>query len=272
MSATSKRLDVALVARGLASGREKAKELITAGFITVNGQVVTKASRAVLDTDTIDCTSILHRYVGRGGEKLEKILTTTTLDPSHQICIDIGASTGGFTDCLLQNGASLVYALDVGHDQLHPSLQNNPCVINMEGTDIRHTDTVLSVMGENLPTLGVVDVSFISLTSIWTAVEKIMAKNAIMVCLIKPQFEAGRSAVGKKGVVKDPKVHASVLQSMSLFWQEAGWSMTHLTYSPITGGEGNIEYLAVLSRTGDKDIWLGDIKALVAEAHSNLHS
>lgn len=272
MSGDNQRLDAALVARGLASGREKAKELIAAGLVTVNGTTITKPSRSVADTDAIECVDTLHRYVGRGGEKLEKVLRKTDLSPAGCCCIDIGASTGGFTDCLLQNGAFRVYALDVGHGQLHPQLCEDARVVNMEGTDVRRTADILAVMGGEIPSIGVVDVSFISLETIWHSVEPLLTEEAAVVCLIKPQFEAGRAAIGKKGVVKDPKVHVTILRQLLDFWYTAGWRVSYLDFSPITGGEGNIEYLAVVNRTTASSLtpWQGDIRALVQSAHATL--
>lgn len=272
MSGETQRLDAALVAHGLASGREKAKELIAAGLVKVNGMAVTKASLAVTKDDVIECEDTLHRYVGRGGEKLEKVLLETDLTPAGRCCIDIGASTGGFTDCLLQNGASRVYALDVGHGQLHPRLCGDARVINMEGTDVRRTEEILTVMGTHIPSVGVVDVSFISLETVWPSVVDLLTEDAAVVCLIKPQFEAGRAAVGKKGVVKDRATHIAVLRRLLDFWTAAGWTVTYLSFSPITGGEGNIEYLALVQKTAaDPPVsWQGDVRALVEQARTEL--
>lgn len=269
MSDIAKRLDAALVSLGLASGREKAKELIAAELVTVNGKIVTKASFSVKEEDTILCTDTIHRYVGRGGEKLEKIIQNTEWTPSGCVCMDIGASTGGFTDCLLQHGASYVYALDVGHGQLHPSLCANPQVINMEGTDIRHTDLIRERLGSDKPSVAVIDVSFISLESIWESVETLLTDNATVICLIKPQFEAGKSAIGKKGVVKDRSAHISVLRRLVDFWLNDGWQVDYLDYSPITGGEGNIEYLAKLNKAPVTTVQ-ADIRKLVEDAFTTL--
>lgn len=265
------RLDAALVERGLAGGREKAKELIAAGLVTVNGQTATKASRAVAPEDALACTGTLHRYVGRGGEKLEKALAAADLSPRGCCCLDIGASTGGFTDCLLQGGAAKVYALDVGHGQLHETLCADSRVINLEGTDVRRVDEILARMGRDRPSVITIDVSFISLEKIWPAVTALAAPGAVVVSLIKPQFEAGRSALGKKGVVKDPAVHREVLNRLIGVWREAGWMPTHFDYSPITGGDGNIEYLAVLRRRSDMAAaWQGDVRRLVELARQAL--
>lgn len=262
------RLDAALVERGLAGGREKAKELIAAGVVTINGTAAKKASQPVEADDVLACTATLHSYVGRGGDKLEKVLDKTALSPQGCCCLDIGASTGGFTDCLLRRGAVRVYALDVGHGQLHPTLCADSRVVNLEGTDVRRVEDVLSHLGGDRPDIITIDVSFISLMKIWPAVETLAAPEAAVVTLIKPQFEAGRSALGKKGVVKDSAAHRDVLIRLIHFWQDAGWIPTHLDYSPITGGEGNIEYLAVLRRAGATGAaaWPGDVRRLVEEA------
>lgn len=266
------RLDALMVACGLASGREKAKELIEAGLVTVNGKRASKASQSVEKTDTLVCEGQLHRYVGRGGEKLEKALHEAQISPQGLCCLDVGASTGGFTDCLLQHGAARVFALDVGHGQLHPSLCRNERVVNLEGMDIRRTKEVQSRMGADRPSFAVVDVSFISLKAIWPSVEELLASGATVVCLIKPQFEAGRAAVGKRGVVKDPAAHREVLCGLIDFWTQSGWTLLYLSYSPITGGEGNIEYLAVLSRQEGSlsCLWAGEIRDLVRQAHEAL--
>lgn len=274
MTGKGQRLDTALVIRGFASGREKAKELIAAGLVTVNSRPAVKASQMIQDTDGIDCTDMLHRYVGRGGEKLEKALQETGLSPKGFCCLDVGASTGGFTDCLLQHGASRVYALDVGHGQLHPQLCADERVVNLEGMDVRLTDEILIRIGMDRPEFCVMDVSFISLETIWPAVEKLLNDRAVVICLIKPQFEAGRSAVGKKGVVKDPAIHQTVLRQIIAFWASAGWLVDYLSFSPITGGEGNIEYLAAVRRTDvvPVPVWSGDIRELTLTAKRTLYT
>ena len=269
-----KRLDAVLVAQGLATGREKAKELIAAGMVMINGRPAVKAAQMVAENDHVVCTDTLHRYVGRGGEKLEKALQETGLSPQGCCCLDIGASTGGFTDCLLQRGALRVYALDVGHGQLHPHLCADERVVNLEGMDVRRTADVLACMGEDRPDFGVIDVSFVSLETIWPAVENVLNERAHIICLIKPQFEAGRAAIGKKGVVKDPAVHQAVLLRLMAFWAERGWAVDYVSYSPITGGEGNIEYLAAVCRTNTvpAPIWQGDIRDLTLTAKKVLQT
>ncbi len=240
------RLDAALVARGIARGRDKAKALIADGHVTVNGAVAKKASMKIEPSDEIVC-GVQERFVGRGGEKLLKVLEQTDLSVDGLCCVDIGASTGGFTDCLLQHGASRVYAVDVGHDQLAQSLREDARVISLEGTDIRNHDTIDQYIVSGSVDVCTVDVSFISLTSIWDSLTRLLKPSGVAVCLIKPQFEAGRAALSKRGVVKNPKDHVRVLQTLQRFWSEKGYAMSFLSWSPIVGGEGNIEYIAVLT-------------------------
>lgn len=244
------RLDAALVARGLCGGRDKAKRLIADGAVTVNGRIVTKASVAVAPEDAVLC-AVKERFVGRGGEKLLKVIEETTLDVQGFVCVDIGASTGGFTDCLLQHGAQTVYALDVGHDQLAASLRADPRVIVMEGTDIRDRAAVEACIPVGTMDLCTVDVSFISLMQIWDSARELLCESGKAVVLIKPQFEAGRAALSKRGVVRDPKDHVRVLQTLLRFWQEKQVTVSYLSWSPVRGGEGNIEYIAVLTLRGD---------------------
>ena len=238
------RLDRCLVERGLAGGREKAKELLAAGFVTVNGVPVTKPSTLVGETDTVVCTAPRPQYVGRGGLKLEKVLSDA-VSPRGCVCMDVGASTGGFTDCMLQHGAAHVYAVDVGHDQLHPSLRADKRVTALEGTDVRSEALRQTVPAGTVDFVSV-DVSFVSLAHILPDVVPFLRPGATVVCLIKPQFEAGQSGIGKKGIVKDPAVHRRVLDAVCALFARLRLSLCALTYSPITGGEGNIEYLAVL--------------------------
>ncbi len=243
----SMRLDAALVARGLCGGRDKAKALIAGGFVSVNGKTVTKASVQVTDADAVMC-SLRERFVGRGGEKLLKVLEDMPLAVDGFCCADIGASTGGFTDCLLQHGAVKVYAIDVGHGQLAASLREDPRVVSMEGTDVRDRDAVGQQIAAHSLDLCTADVSFISLTAVWDSLTALLKPDGMAVCLIKPQFEAGRSALSKRGVVKNEKDHIRVLQSLQCFWQERGYGIAYWSPSPILGGEGNIEYVAVLAK------------------------
>lgn len=241
------RLDAMLVARGWASGREKAKELIASGKVQVGGRTVTKASFLVGDADAVTCDNSSQRYVGRGGYKLEKAIAEASLTLDGVCAMDVGASTGGFTDCMIQHGAARVYAVDVGHDQLHPSLREDKRVFDLSGTDIRDTDKAGQAIARGSIDFCSVDVSFISIQSIFAAILPFLAPGATLVCLIKPQFEAGRAAIGKNGVVKDAKAHRRVLEETVRFWSAFPCRLEQLTFSPIAGGEGNVEYLAVLT-------------------------
>ncbi len=257
----SVRLDLWLVQNGVFSGRDVAKRHIEAGEVTVNGRTVNKPAYAVSEEDTV-CCDVRERYVGRGGYKLEKAIDVATLDINGAVAIDVGASTGGFTDCMRQHGARLVYAVDVGSGQLHPSLRADTAVVSLENTDIRDA-TVKEKLTEK-PTFCSIDVSFISLKQVLPSVLELLSPDAVLVCLIKPQFEAGRSAIGKNGVVKDRAIHQAVLRDVLAACSALGCGCRCLTYSPIRGGEGNIEYLAVLQRNAAEASL--DIKALVNEA------
>lgn len=235
------RLDVLLVREGYASTREKAKTIIMSGNVFVNGQREDKAG-TVFDPDKIKIMvkGKTLKYVSRGGLKLEKAIRNFDLQLEGKICMDIGASTGGFTDCMLQNGAGKVYAIDVGHGQLDWKLRNDERVICMEKTNFRYV--VPEDIKDELD-FASVDVSFISLTKILIPARNLLKPAGEMVCLIKPQFEAGREKVGKKGVVKDPKVHQEVIRKVIDFADYLGFEILHLDYSPVKGPEGNIEYL-----------------------------
>lgn len=234
------RLDVLLVKRNLAPSREKAKAVIMAGSVLVDGQREDKAGAMFPDTVQITVKGNTLPYVSRGGLKLEKAMTHFGLSLEGKVCMDVGASTGGFTDCMLQNGAVKVYSVDVGHGQLDWKLRNDERVVCMERTNIRY------VTPENIaePVQFVsIDVSFISLTKVLLPVRNLMEESAQMVCLIKPQFEAGREKVGKKGVVRDPKVHEEVIHQVIAYARSISFGVLHLEFSPIKGPEGNIEYL-----------------------------
>ena len=261
------RLDAAMVARGLVGGRDKAKRWIVDGLVSVNGKTVTKPSADVSAEDEIVC-GVTERFVGRGGEKLQKVLENTALSVRGLVCADIGASTGGFTDCLLQHGAAKVYAIDVGHGQLAAPLRDDARVINLEGVDVRRRDVITEHIADGEIAVCTVDVSFISLTQIWGSIVPLLAENGVAACLIKPQFEAGRAALSKRGVVQSPKDHVRVLQHMLRFWQEAGFVCSYLSWSPIKGGEGNVEYVAVVSAHGQP--CTVDAADLVAEAFASL--
>lgn len=239
------RLDVILVSGGLAESREKAKAIIMAGAVFVDGQKEDKAG-AMFDREkvNIEVKSSTQRYVSRGGYKLEKAINCFGVSTAGKVCMDIGASTGGFTDCMLRNGAVKVYAVDVGHGQLDWKLRNDARVVCMEKTNFRYM--VREDIAEE-PDFASVDVSFISLTKILFPLRQILKDGGSAVCLIKPQFEAGREKVGKKGVVKEPAVHREVICKVLDFADSLGYTAQALDYSPIKGPEGNIEYLLLLT-------------------------
>ncbi len=242
------RLDVLLVERGLAPSRERAKRCIMAGLVYVDGQKEDKAGSLFPREAVISVRGTELRYVSRGGLKLEKALSCFALSLEGKVCIDIGASTGGFTDCMLQNGASRVYAIDVGHGQLDWKLRNDERVVVMEKRNIRYVRP--QDIGEAADFISI-DVSFIGLRLVLPVAADLLSERGEMVCLIKPQFEAGREQVGKKGVVRDPDVHRSVIEGIIAFSEESGFSVRGLDYSPIRGPEGNIEYLLWLSKGGE---------------------
>ena len=264
------RIDVRLLREGLAASREKAKELIQRGGVLVNGRPARKAGEAVGPEDAISLAILPGEtesvYVSRGGYKLEKALETFGVDPTGCWCLDAGASTGGFTDCLLQHGAAGVYALDVGRGQLHEKLQADPRVIGREKINVRYLDEKIV---PRLCELAVADLSYISLTKVLKAIWSRVAEEGRVICLVKPQFEAGPGAVDKRGVIRDPAVHRRVLEELFLFCRGEGWESAGLTYSPIRGPEGNIEYLLYLKRKPAEGS-LPDIAAVVKEAHSVL--
>lgn len=249
------RLDVLLVKQGLAESREKAKAVIMAGDVFVQGQREDKAG-AMFDESKVQITvkgSSL-KYVSRGGLKLEKAMACFPISLDGKVCMDIGASTGGFTDCMLQNGAVKVYSVDVGHGQLAWKLRNDERVVCMEKTNFRYMTR--PDIADDLD-FASVDVSFISLTKILVPARKLLKQGGQMVCLIKPQFEAGREKVGKKGVVREPSVHREVIEKVMDFADLAGFEILGLTFSPIKGPEGNIEYLIYLQK--DKRIGGADV-------------
>lgn len=227
----------------------------------------------VREADVIDCDTRSLLYVGRGGYKLQKALEVTGWRLDGVTAMDIGASTGGFTDCMLQQGAAQVYAVDVGHDQLHERLRADSRVINLEGIDIRKTEKIRNFVAESSVLFCSIDVSFIPVEGIFASVLPFLSNKARIVCLIKPQFEAGRQAVGKNGVVKDPKAHKRVLHTLLAFFAGQRCRLEQLTYSPITGGEGNIEYLAALTYWPDLSAPVNDwdVDALVEQAHRHLN-
>lgn len=263
------RLDAVLVERGFVSGREKAKELIVGGLVRVNGHPAAKPAQLVKEADAIDCDTRSLLYVGRGGYKLQKALDVTGWRLEGVTAMDVGASTGGFTDCMLQQGAVRVYAVDVGHDQLHEKLRTDSRVINLEGIDIRKTEKIQNFVAESSVLFCSVDVSFIPVEGIFASVLPFLADRARIVCLIKPQFEAGREKVGKKGVVRDPAVHLEVLEHFLIHAKENHFTVLGITYSPIRGPEGNIEYLGFLRKSEEPDAVV-DLQAIVEASHTAL--
>ena len=235
------RADVALVRRGLAPSRERAQALIEGGFVACNGRPVARSAQRVGDGDRLDVLGSDLPYVGRGGFKLARALEAFGVDPAGQVCLDVGASTGGFTDVLLQSGAALVYAVDVGSDQLAPRLRADPRVVSMERTNARE---LRPEMFARRPALGVMDVSFISIRLILPVAFGVLGPGGRMIALVKPQFEAGPNRLGKKGVISDPAVHAGVLREIAAFAPSLGWRVRALEPSPIPGGSGNLEFLA----------------------------
>lgn len=260
------RLDLYLVENGIIKSRERAKEHIKNGEIKVNDKVVTKAAYDTSADDKVEFIGTALQYVGRGGLKLEKAIKCFKLDLNGKTCLDIGASTGGFTDCMLKNGASKVYAVDVGHGQLDESLISDDRVINMERTNIVNTD--ISDL-EPAPDFISCDVSFVSLKTILPKAAEFLSQNQKAVFLIKPQFEAGKSNIGKNGIVKDRKVHINVLNDLIIFCNDIGLSIIDLDFSPISGGDGNIEYLAHIVHKTEKTIFF-DTKKLVNDAFEKL--
>ena len=260
------RLDILIVNKGLAASREKAKAIIMSGIVYVDGQKEDKAGSMFEETANIEVRGATLKYVSRGGLKLEKAMTHFGVELKDKICMDVGSSTGGFTDCMLQNGASKVYAVDVGYNQLDYRLRTHPQVVCMERTNARY------LTKEQIPEpldFFSVDVSFISLNLILPALRPLMKEGGQAVCLVKPQFEAGKDKVGKKGVVRDPAVHLEVLEHFLEHAANAGFSVKDITFSPIRGPEGNIEYLGYLYAGEGPDCEV-DLKALVDASHQQL--
>ena len=269
------RLDVLLVKRNLAESREKAKALIMSGIVYVNGQKEDKAGTTFEETAPIEVRGSTLKYVSRGGLKLEKAMDRFGVRLDGKICMDVGASTGGFTDCMLQNGAVKVYSVDVGHGQLAWKLRNDERVVCMEKTNVHYVtpEDIADPIG-----FASIDVSFISLTKVLGPVKALLEDNGQIVCLIKPQFEAGREKVGKKGVVREPAVHLEVIDMVIDYALSIGFEALNLEFSPIKGPEGNIEYLLYLQKHPEdqeaeyavRREAAADPKAVVAEAHQTL--
>ena len=266
-----KRLDIMMVEQGLAPSREKAKAYIMAGEVYVNGQKEDKAGSMFAETAKLEVRGKTLPYVSRGGLKLEKAMKNFGVTLKDKVCMDVGASTGGFTDCMLQNGAVKVYSIDVGYGQLDWKLRNDPRVVCMEKTNIRY---VLPEDIQEPAQFSSIDVSFISLTKVLLPVRNLLTEDGEIVCLIKPQFEAGREKVGKKGVVRDPAVHLEVIEKVIAYASSIALEPRHLSFSPIKGPEGNIEYLLHLKKRPEGEVIESSLEAepeqVVREAHDQL--
>ena len=261
------RLDILLVQKGFYQSREKAKAAIMAGVVYVDGQRSDKAGKLIDTESDIFVKENLCPYVSRGGLKLEKAMKSFSLDLDGAICMDIGASTGGFTDCMLQNGAVKVYAIDVGYGQLDWKLRNDARVINMEKCNVRYLDKKL--IKEPVDFISI-DVSFISLKLIFPVAAEVLADKGRIVCLVKPQFEAGREQVGKKGIVRDKNVHREVIEKVIGYAKDWGFYPHGLTFSPVTGAKGNIEYLLSLSKSEEMCYNVSCIQEVVDDSHAEL--
>lgn len=265
----NKRLDILMFEKDMCKSRERAQQLIKNGNVSVNGKKILKPSFSVSEKDRIDIDGDIHKYVGRGGLKLEKAINEFKISLYGTVCLDIGASTGGFTDCMLQNGAQLVYALDVGHSQLDDSLISDSRVVNMEKTNIR--DSVVSDFSEKISFIAT-DVSFISLKLVLPKIKELLAIDGSAVVLIKPQFEAGKSKINKNGIVKDSSIHRQILSDITSFAENIGFCVFGLCISPIKGGSGNSEYLMCLKHIDDCHIHKKyDFNLLVEEALNKEH-
>ncbi len=261
-----KRLDVLLVEKGHADSRAKAQAIIMSGLVYVAGQKADKPGISYSETVDIEVRGVTCPYVSRGGLKLEKALRDFGVNPEGYVCSDSGASTGGFTDCLLQQGAKKVFAIDVGYGQLDWKIRSDPRVVVMERTNVRFVTP--EQLGEPLD-LSVIDVSFISLRIVLPVIKTFLKENGQVLCLIKPQFEAGKEKVGKKGVVRDPEVHKEVLENFVSLANELDFTILGLTFSPVKGPEGNIEFLAHLTRE-KVDGMIPDVESVVTQAHETL--
>ncbi|MFD0694986.1 TlyA family RNA methyltransferase [Paenibacillus sp. GCM10027628] len=263
MASDKERLDILLLEQGYFESREKAKAAIMAGLVFADEEPIDKAGTKISRKAVLKVKGALHPYVSRGGLKLEKALKQFDIRLDGAVMLDIGASTGGFTDCALQNGASYVYAIDVGYNQLDWSLRNHERVNVMERTNFRFTKA--EDLSGPRPTFASIDVSFISLRIILPPLKEIFQDQGSVVALIKPQFEAGREKVGKSGVVRDPAVHEDVLTHVLTFASDLGFVLKGLTYSPITGGEGNIEFLAYWTCSNEEaPIAEGSLESLIS--------
>jgi 23S rRNA (cytidine1920-2'-O)/16S rRNA (cytidine1409-2'-O)-methyltransferase len=260
------RLDIVLVNKGLFQSRERAKSAVMAGIVYVDGQRVDKPGTGVNEDSEIYVKEDLCPYVSRGGMKLEKAINAFGLELKDAVAVDIGASTGGFTDCMLQKGASKVYAIDVGYGQLDWKLRNDTRVINMERVNVRYLES--DKIQEKVDFISI-DVSFISLKLIFPVAAGLLSETGSLVCLVKPQFEAGREQVGKKGIVREESVHREVIKNVVRYAESNGLYAWGLTFSPMTGAKGNIEYLLYLKKvSGEKEILIEEV---VTESHKELN-
>ncbi|OPY58164.1 MAG: Hemolysin A [Pelotomaculum sp. PtaU1.Bin035] len=266
MSRKKQRLDVRLIEDGIFDSREKARAAIMAGLVYVNNEVVDKPGRTVYSEAIVEVRGNVNPYVSRGGLKLEKAIKVFGLDLNEKVVLDVGASTGGFTDCALKYGARLVYAVDVGYGQLAWSLRSDPRVVVLERTNIRY---LMGKVFAEVPDFVTVDVSFISLSKVLPIIGELTHPKAAGVALIKPQFEAGRERVGKKGVIRDPAVQIEVIENIAGLINELGWSVGGLDFSPVTGPEGNIEYLMYFIKSGNQ--YFCKPRAVVERAHAELY-
>lgn len=260
------RLDAAVTARGLAQSREKAKALIMAGSVFCGNERMEKPGGLVEADAPLELRGVGLRYVSRGGFKLEKALALFNLDLTGKTCMDIGASTGGFTDCMLQNGAEKVYAVDVGYGQLAWSLRTDPRVVSLERTNVRH----LSPERVSPLDFASVDVSFISLTLVLPVARELLREGGEALCLVKPQFEAGKGKVGKKGVVRELSIHREVCQKIYDFLPGLGFRLAGATFSPIKGPQGNIEYLYYLKTDGEPSLPFAEVETMLLNSHEAL--
>ena len=259
------RLDVLLVNNGLAASRDKAKRTIMAGLVFINGNREDKPGSTFPQDVEITVKGEECPYVSRGGFKIEKAMELYSIDLNDKVCMDIGASTGGFTDCMLQNGAKKVYAIDVGYGQLDYKLRTDERVVNLEKTNVRYLD--LNLIAEKIDFISI-DVSFISLSLIFPVAKEVLKEDGKIICLVKPQFEAGRDQVGKNGIIRDKAVHAQVIEKVLIYAEENGLYPSGVTYSPVKGAKGNIEYLMYLSKVDTGAII--DINEIVLSSHEEL--
>lgn len=267
MASLKERLDIILVNRGFFPSRERAKGAIMAGIVYVDGMRVDKPGTGIKDDADIYVKENTCPYVSRGGLKLAKAISSFQLNLEGLVAVDIGASTGGFTDCMLKNGAKKVYAIDVGYGQLDWTLRNDPRVVNMEKVNIRYLEP--GKIAEKADFISI-DVSFISLKLVFPVAAELLAEDGKLVCLVKPQFEAGREQVGKKGIVRDKKVHEEVIQNVIRYGEANGLHPQGLDFSPMTGAKGNIEYLLLLGRQPSETDFSQVIDAVVKDSHEKL--